>query len=101
MVAERTLPEQFAGLPDQLQGRLFRLLDLVAGMSHEEKVTACGLLSALARADRLAKRQAPELLTALASFIGGVDQLATGSQVCCLGGLCRPFTHSHRTGEPS
>ncbi len=40
----RPLEEQFAALPKDIQGRMFAVLDVIIGMSHDEKaLTAEGL----------------------------------------------------------
>lgn len=46
-VAARSLAEQFAGLPLGIQGALFHVLDLVIGMSHDEKALTQQALSRL------------------------------------------------------
>lgn len=69
------LTEQFTALGPGLQQRLFRLIDLVGGMSHDEKVEARVQINGIRRFDSTGL-EFGELLVALDSLVVYIDRLA-------------------------
>jgi len=78
-MAERSIDEQFAALPDAIKSRLFRILDVVLGASHDEKEQASHMLTQ-SYADELPE-PVPALLNAVAALVVHADAQAGGAMV--------------------
>jgi hypothetical protein len=73
----KPLTEQFADLPEGVQSRLFRILDVVLGMSHDEKELVEDWFDAVSRTDSI-DEQVRTLARATSGFVCFADRLALG-----------------------
>jgi hypothetical protein len=68
-MSERTLDQQFSALPDDIKGRLFRVLDVLVGASQAEKDAIGYVLGAMAKQPAPPGAEPmPELMRALANL---------------------------------
>ncbi|WP_299051780.1 hypothetical protein [uncultured Nocardioides sp.] len=70
------LTEQFTALGPGTQARLFRIVDLIGGMSHDEKEGTRVQLTGIRRFDHTTEEMA-ELLGAVESLVMNLDRIAT------------------------
>ena len=75
----RPLPVQFAGLPAEIQSRLFRVLDVVVGSSHDEKwLMRCALDMAADSSSVAGEDRLRDLLASVSSLVLWADAMAEG-----------------------
>ncbi|WP_299057057.1 hypothetical protein [uncultured Nocardioides sp.] len=70
------LTDQFTCLGPGTQARLFRIVDLIGGMSHDEKEGTRVQLTGIRRFDHTTEEMA-ELLGAVESLVMNLDRIAT------------------------
>lgn len=75
--AGRPLVEQFNDLPESAQSRLFRVLDVILGMDHEEKETTRRWFYAAERTDEVPP-EVRKLAGSVRALTHQADRLAKG-----------------------
>lgn len=73
----RPLEEQFAALPKEIQWRMFSVLDVVIGMSHDEKALTADGLKEMGRHEKFPE-ELRTVLYRLGSLVTWADVYAQG-----------------------